>query len=821
MQAVDAHATVPTTAMPSTTDLEIVLAPLTRPELGEIRIEGGPFAVGRSEPPFAAYDDEILVMLSRRHARLFCEHGGVYLADQGSRNGTTRNRERIGLEPCRLSDGDEVGFGGVLSFRVRISPRAGAPGRGAEVSTLTLTPAAEDSALAPIVVARFPFLVGKSDAVFARCREQQPAQLGFLSRRHAHIFSRDGGAWIEDLGSTNGTFVDGLRLQERAVPLEDGMLLAFGGDHFTYRVSLGKQAACVAAPTTAPVVSDKTTFVAAPTSFLEIFCADDQPLPDTDVQAAAAPVAPLQAAARRRPRGRITLLWSELASLAVLGLGLDDGDNKRRAWRASVLVLALLAGGTALYLHGAQQRALEDAIARGDHAQAAALADRALEDSPDDVELKAIATQAALEANVPAWLAAVKARDFDAARAVLAAMAPLAERNPDLQPMLGEMQWLGDLERLVAERGGADAPIRIYADEERIAALVERWNDNTGERQRTLARIASHVPPFAAALADALTHLRKLQSDAMVYLPAIERLKTAVAAELERDSALSIGALLDAFATKYPGVGGLDVLRQDLARYLELGTQARAPRSGRLFAALQQARFATPPFQGAFRTLAAQRQLPPPQLVEQYALATQAWQAGRSSEALAALRALATGPWAQTIGGELERRQVVLAQYAALQASRESIGYGEQLLAFRAALDADEDVFFARATQADLALHKDKALARAGDAMIKARALWQEYLSGGPIEARQRAESAISAPFRARARLLAQARALAQQATQTTTQLGTTVPPSWRAVADEIDSEAVQQRNALQELRNVLDPALLKDKLALLEQVKP
>ena len=51
-------------------------------------------------------------------------------------------------------------------------------------------------------------------------------------------------------------------------------------------------------------------------------------------------------------------------------------------------------------------------------------------------------------------------------------------------------------------------------------------------------------------------------------------------------------------------------------------------------------------------------------------------------------------------------------------------------------------------------------------------------------------------------------------------QLDTTPPPSWRAIADEIDSEAQQQRGALQELRNVLAPTLLKDKLALLEPTR-
>jgi pSer/pThr/pTyr-binding forkhead associated (FHA) protein len=819
MQAVDARPNGPAAAMTQRFEheLEIVLAPLTQPELGEIRIDSGPFAIGRSEPPFAAYDAQLLAMLSRRHARLFCEQGNVYLADLESTNGSTLNRQRIGPEPCRLRDGDEIGFGGVLSFRVRIASRSAAPRRAAEITSLTLTPAAADSALAPIVVARLPFLVGKSDAAFTRCREEQPGPLGHLSRRHAHIFSRDGGAWIEDLGSTNGTFVDGLRLQEHAVPLEDGMLLAFGGDHFTYRVSLGKQAAGVATATPSPAVSDKTTFVAAPTSFLQIFCAEDEALPDADAAATTAPAPLPSPAARRRPRGRIALLWSELASL-----GADvDSSGKRRAWHVVSLAFALLVGGVTLYLDGAPQRALKDAVARGDHARAAALADRALERRADDVELKAVATQSALEANVPAWLAAVKAHDFDGARAVLTGMAPLAERNGDLRPMLAELQWLGDLEHLVAERGGADAPIRIYADEVPIAALVERWNENTGERQRTLARIASHVPPFAPALADALTHLRKLQSDATVYLPAIERLKAAISSELERDSAPAVVAMLDAFASKYPGVGGTDVLRQDLARYIGLHNEARTPRSGRLFAALQQARFATPPFQDAYRTLAAQRQLPPPALVEQYAQTTLAWRDGRAGEALAALRRLATGPWADALGREFERRQAVLTQHTALQASRDTIGYGEQLLAFRATLDADDDIFFMRATQADLERHKDKALARASEAMNKARVLWQEYVDGGAIEARQRAETAISTTFRARARLLAQARALAQLAAQTTTQLGATAPPSWRAVADEIDAEALQQRSALQELRNVLEPALLKDKLALLGEAKP
>src|SRR5439155_11112481 len=139
-------------------------------------------------------------------ARIFREGGSVYVADLESRNGTTVNRTRVAKAPCRLRDGDEICFGGVLSYRVEIAPRAAA--LRPEAFTLTLTPDAGDAALEAIVITRFPYLVSKTDAAFARYRSDGHAfELGFLSRRHAHIFRKDGSAYIEDLASTNGTFV--------------------------------------------------------------------------------------------------------------------------------------------------------------------------------------------------------------------------------------------------------------------------------------------------------------------------------------------------------------------------------------------------------------------------------------------------------------------------------------------------------------------------------------------------------------------------------------------------------------------------------------
>jgi DNA-binding winged helix-turn-helix (wHTH) protein len=65
-------------------------------------------------------------------------------------------------------------------------------------------------------------LVGRDAA--AQVRLDDPA----VSRQHARILISDSGTRIEDLGSKNGTFLDGVRLSAGAVPLPDGSRVGFG-----------------------------------------------------------------------------------------------------------------------------------------------------------------------------------------------------------------------------------------------------------------------------------------------------------------------------------------------------------------------------------------------------------------------------------------------------------------------------------------------------------------------------------------------------------------------------------------------------------------
>ncbi len=172
------------------------------------------------------------------------------------------------------------------------------------------------------------------------------------------MFLRGGEPYVEDLGSTNGTFVDGKRLDESAVALHDGDLLGFGSDHFVYRVKLHRaleveptltqmmpprmQPAAAVEP---PVDMDKTTFIGAAHSFLDIFYVDRAVQREDEVNEAAQ--APRNHAVddtqTRRPRHRWTALAVELTRslsggdrtmLRRLGWGALAGrDRDWRHWR--------------------------------------------------------------------------------------------------------------------------------------------------------------------------------------------------------------------------------------------------------------------------------------------------------------------------------------------------------------------------------------------------------------------------------------------------------------------------------------------------------
>ncbi|WP_238327878.1 FHA domain-containing protein [Paraburkholderia mimosarum] len=578
---------------------DIVLRPISHAELGEIRIDKDLFAVGRTQPPFASAKPELVVDVSRRHARIFREGASAYVADLGSKNGTAVNGVEVTQKPHILKDGDELSFAGALAFRVNLVPRA--MRAAVRPVAVTLTPERADLGLQQIVVTSFPFLVSKTDETFAQYREAYPHQVNYLSRRHAHIYAEDDAIYVEDLGSTNGTFVDGQRLDEHAVRLEAGQHIAFGGEHFVYRVGLehasGSDATVTATrePRAAALAddADRTTFVGTAHSFLDIFCTPPALPQDDEINPDAPPQAPEPGQDARYRRGRIETFLCELNE-ALGGSGKVDMRRVGR-WGGGVLA-AIVALVTFVYFQGSPQRDMQALMSGGQFQSAARMADQYLARHPDDATWRAMGTEALIKASVPDWVAAINARAFDRAHAIAQDMRVLARHNPDAAPLVENIDWIGALQSFVQGRGGPEAPIRIYRDEAPIRALTSRWNDDPGEHQRAFDRITAYVPAFSAVYADALSHLRKLQSDDSVYVAALDRIEQAIDTALASDRFDALPAMLTDYGQRYPRLAGLDAVRADLDLYEQIDSEAHAGHAQVVHDRLAAAHFATPPF---------------------------------------------------------------------------------------------------------------------------------------------------------------------------------------------------------------------------------
>ncbi|MFD2272134.1 FHA domain-containing protein [Undibacterium arcticum] len=243
------------------------------------------------------------------------------------------------------------------------------------------------------------------------------------------FFLKSGVPFVEDLGSTNGTFVAGKRLDEHAVALTDGDSIAFGGHYFVYNVSLQKEESEVDPTVTkfSPAAAehtgdvDKTTFVGAAGSFLDIFCVEHAQQQDDEVNNEALQQADDARKETDQPqvRGKFVIFISELTEALA---GSNRKGIRHAFWWGTALAAVLGIVGLLLYHSGGSERELKNLMASGDYGRATTAANQYLERDPDNAEVKALSTEALLKANVPQWLTMLKAREFDRASAALTNM---------------------------------------------------------------------------------------------------------------------------------------------------------------------------------------------------------------------------------------------------------------------------------------------------------------------------------------------------------------------------------------------------------------
>ena len=171
------------------------------------RLGPGWTLIGRSSKSDIVLDS---LLVSRGHARVECAGGQCTIEDLGSANGLFVNHRRVSR--AVLSPGDRLRLGDVeLTYR----------GAGPPPAQAWLQVGADRVPLTPAGVT-----IGRSRSSDVHLAD------GRASRRHARIDLRQGVFVISDLGSANGTLVNGQRVQRQV--LRDGDEIRIGDTRLTF-----------------------------------------------------------------------------------------------------------------------------------------------------------------------------------------------------------------------------------------------------------------------------------------------------------------------------------------------------------------------------------------------------------------------------------------------------------------------------------------------------------------------------------------------------------------------------------------------------------
>lgn len=811
--------------------MQVRLIPPSESGLDEIVIDDPVFSVGRNHQPFESYPAQIVGQLSRRHARIFKENGQLFLVDTGSRNGTSLNGKKLKDKPVSLSNGDVISFSSRLTYSVIVeeqpTPDSTVLASEAEIR-LSLIP--NESAIEPIVVTRFPFLVSKTDRVFADCPAEYAQDIRYISRKHAYFYAKDSEVYIEDLGSTNGTYVNEVRLSEQPVPIKTGDLIGFGGKRLCYAVNIAIEHP-VKEPMTEIQKNDvetkleeivdqqKTTFVANPNSFLEIFCAprEESGSPTEDevnpeIEPPQKSPRPAKTAIGRFLRKSRIFLQQARAALS------DETTDKRRIRIITAVTVLIVAGGLALYWTGQSKRGIQEFMNQSDYERALELANDYLEEHPDDKEISKIATEAMLKYRVPQWTGFIEKKDYRNAREVIReATEEDTAHNEENVKLIGVLEWVGNLEQFIDYRGGIEAPLTIFKHEQPASDLIQWWDSDQEGHSKSLHLIANSVPEFKAVHARTFKDLRILKNEQSLYLKAVEQLKTTIANKLDSSQARELAAVFDKFEQKYPRIEGMDLVRHDLDLYLEFEELIERKDLRGVIAFLSENPVTIPPFKQKIEDLTGQK-LPSAEFRESYLQSSEAWRSGNIDEAIEILAKLAQSAGSEFATPELERKKHIRDRFKVLGATLGTENYGAELLEFHSLLDQQEDIYFLDAIDSEVKAQTDQISKQALKEMDSATTTWKSYVANGRITGIQRLEPGISALFRTQANRLSKAYRHAERAMRFFIAAQVNYSSEQKALYDEVSREARLQLQSLVERENVLDPETLKAKLKLLPE---
>lgn len=197
--------------------------------LDERPVDQDTLSVGRDPDCDIVLDDPAA---SRRVAEFVFEDGGLWVVDSGSMGGISVAGEVV--DRSRLRPGDEVEIGSFI-IELRGSAEASAAAEATMVVGGDATPAEDRTVVLPDMQA-MPVLVmpdgSRLELVDGTLVLGRSAECDILldstaaSKRHAELRIHGGSVTLVDLGSTNGSRVNGEMVQERVLASGDSLELA-------------------------------------------------------------------------------------------------------------------------------------------------------------------------------------------------------------------------------------------------------------------------------------------------------------------------------------------------------------------------------------------------------------------------------------------------------------------------------------------------------------------------------------------------------------------------------------------------------------------
>lgn len=178
------------------------------------------------------------------HAQIWRQDGRWHLADAGAPGGTRVNGQPVA--GCLLQGGETIEIGPFrLQFLLKNGPAVPAPLAYAPAAPLPASPPTREPAVALLphrLVDPFgavtDLLEGETTVGRDAAAKIRIGHDGLVSRLHARIVIHGVRATVEDLGSRNGTEVNGRRIQEPTA-LHDGDSVRVGSTTVTYRAGEG------------------------------------------------------------------------------------------------------------------------------------------------------------------------------------------------------------------------------------------------------------------------------------------------------------------------------------------------------------------------------------------------------------------------------------------------------------------------------------------------------------------------------------------------------------------------------------------------------